>query len=264
MFLKKIVSGGQTGADQGALDAARELGIPHGGWIAKGRITEEGPLAEPYELKETATSSSDERTEKNVIDSDGTLILSHGDLTGGSAFTEDMAEKHDRPCLHIDLNVMRGLPAAQKIKSWILDNGVETLNIAGPRASKDPQIHDDTLRMLKAVYYLFLIEEKRHQRSKALYPRTVEEAVDRLVSEVPLKDKILIAKMDSAELVVLDDTLGRYLRDNYGLQLKDAELMKDCRYLADNRDLEPEQASALIIEVFWKNVRETHLPRVVK
>jgi hypothetical protein len=97
-----------------------------------------------------------------------------------------------------------------------------------------------------------------------LCPRNVDEAVDRLVSEVPLKDKVLIAKMDNDELHVLDKTLGMHLRNNYGLQLQGGELMKDCRYLAKNRDLEPDEASALILEEFWKKVRETHLPRVVK
>ena len=154
-MLKKIISGGQTGADRAALDAAIELGIPHGGWIPKGRRTEEGPLPDKYELKEMATPSYEERTEQNVIDADGTLIVSHGQLTDGSAFTDEMAKKHDRPCLHIDLDVIRGISAAQKIKSWILQNGVKTLNVAGPRASKDPEIHDDTIRMVKGVYYLF-------------------------------------------------------------------------------------------------------------
>ena len=263
-MLKKIISGGQTGADRAALDAAIELGIPHGGWIPKGRRTEGGPLPDKYELKEMATPSYEERTEQNVIDSDGTLIVSHGQLTDGSAFTDEMAKKHERPCLHIDLDVIRGISAAQEIKSWILQNGVKTLNVAGPRASKAPEIHDDTVRMVKAVYYLFLIDHKQQQLPKPLYPRTVDDAVDRLVSEVPLKDKILIAKMDNDELHVLDKTLGTYLLNNYGLQLQGGELMKDCRYFAKNRDLEPDEAPALIIEEFWKQVRETHLPRVVK
>jgi hypothetical protein len=73
-----------------------------------------------------------------------------------------------------------------------------------------------------------------------------------------------MAKMDNTELHVLDKTLGSYLRNNYGLKRRSGELMKDCRYRAKNRDLEPDQASALIIEAFWKQVRETHLPRVVK
>jgi hypothetical protein len=103
--LKKIISGGQTGVDQGALDAAIFKGFPHGGWIPKGRITEDDPLPDRYNLQEMPTTSYEARTEKNVIDSDGTLILSHGRLTGGSRFTQNLAMRLDRPNLHVDLAV---------------------------------------------------------------------------------------------------------------------------------------------------------------
>ena len=92
-MIKKIISGGQTGADRAALDVAIKFIIPHGGWIPKGRITEEGPLPDKYKLQEMSTSSYPVRTEQNVIDSDGTLIISHGELTGGSAYTRKMAMK---------------------------------------------------------------------------------------------------------------------------------------------------------------------------
>jgi len=86
-MLQKIISGGQTGADRAALDFAIGFDIPHGGWIPKGRKTEDGVLPDKYKLKEMPTASYPKRTEKNVLDSDGTLILSHGKLTGGSALT---------------------------------------------------------------------------------------------------------------------------------------------------------------------------------
>jgi predicted Rossmann-fold nucleotide-binding protein len=69
-MLTKIISGGQTGADQAALDAAIELGIPHGGWIPKGRLTEAGPLPEKYNLTEMPTKDYLKRTKQNVADSD--------------------------------------------------------------------------------------------------------------------------------------------------------------------------------------------------
>ncbi len=94
-MIKKIISGGQTGADQAALDVAIKLDIPHGGWITKGRLTEDGPLPDKYNLQEMPTSSYPERTEKNILDSDGTLIISHGKLTGGSALTRELAVKHN-------------------------------------------------------------------------------------------------------------------------------------------------------------------------
>jgi len=95
-MLKKIISGGQTGAGRAALDVAIELDIPHGGWIPKGRKTEDGILPDKYRLKEMPTASYPKRTEQNIIDSGGTLIISHGKLTGGSALTQAYAEKFNR------------------------------------------------------------------------------------------------------------------------------------------------------------------------
>ena len=95
-MIKKIISGGQTGADQAALDAAIKLDIPHGGWIPKGKITENGPLSDKYQLDEMPTASYEERTEQNIIDSDGTLIVSHGRLTGGSALTRELAMENGK------------------------------------------------------------------------------------------------------------------------------------------------------------------------
>ncbi|OPL15419.1 MAG: hypothetical protein AVO38_10530 [delta proteobacterium ML8_D] len=148
-MVKKIISGGQTGADQAALDIAIKLGISHGGWIPKGRLTENGRLDDAYRLKEMDTASYNKRTEQNVIDSDGTLIISHGTLTGGSEYTRDMAMGHERPWLHIDLNGTESLQAAEQIKYWLAEHEIEVLNIAGPRASKDPAIYRSTTDVLE-------------------------------------------------------------------------------------------------------------------
>ena len=151
-MLKKIVSGGQTGVDRAALDAAIRMGIPHGGWIPKGRITEEGPLPERYHLQEMPTESYPERTEKNVVDSDGTLIISRGVPQGGTDYTRKMALRHGKQMLHIDLSLYNNpLDAASLASSWIQMNNIETLNVAGPRASKDPIIYTDALALLTHI-----------------------------------------------------------------------------------------------------------------
>ena len=123
-MIKKIISGGQTGADRAALDAAIELGIPHGGWVPKGRLAEDGPIHTKYQVQEMPTDSYTARTEQNVIDSDGTLILSHGELTGGSGFTRKMAMKHGKPWYHADLNKMPSFQAAMIIEDWVSKNGI--------------------------------------------------------------------------------------------------------------------------------------------
>ena len=123
-MLKKIISGGQIGADQGALDAAIKYNFPHGGWIQKGRKTQMGILPDKYELKEMSVSGYKERIEQNVIDSDGTVIISHGTLSGGADYSQKMTEKHNRPILNIDLNETPSFIAASKINTWIIQNDI--------------------------------------------------------------------------------------------------------------------------------------------
>ena len=118
-MIQKIISGGQTGVDRAALDAAIKLTIPHGGWIPQGRLTEDGPLPPKYQLQETGSTSYADRTEKNVLDADATLIISRGPLTGGSEYTREMALKHQRLWLHIDLEKIPAFQAAIAINDWI-------------------------------------------------------------------------------------------------------------------------------------------------
>ena len=151
--LERIVSGGQTGADQAALDVAMELGIPHGGWVPKGRKTESGPLPAQYLLREMPTDSYAKRTEQNVMDSDGTLIISHGELSEGSDYTRMMAAKHGKPWIHIDADKQSIDVAVEMIRTWISGNEIETLNVAGPPMSKDPLIYATAKMILKAVLF---------------------------------------------------------------------------------------------------------------
>lgn len=147
--LKKIISGGQTGVDRAALDVAMRLGLPHGGWAPKGRLAEDGPLPSHYQLEEMPTEDYAARTEKNVLDSEGTLLITRGTPSGGSETTRKMALKHGKQLLHIDLNLgQRAFDTASLIASWIEMNRIETLNVAGSRASGDPSIYMDTVNIL--------------------------------------------------------------------------------------------------------------------
>jgi hypothetical protein len=265
-MIEKIISGGQTGVDQAALDVAISFAIPHGGWIPKGRRTEAGALPDKYMLKEMSSSSYRERTKQNIIDSDGTLIISHGKLSGGSLLTLELSEQHEKEYLHIDLEIIRGFSAAQLIMSWIVLNDIKVLNVAGPRASEDPYIYEDAVRLLKAVNHLFFIDVKKFSSDslKPFYPRTVEDAIDRLVYELPLKDKIHIAKLEKNELEVLYPTLGEHIKENYGLKFKKGELMRDCRFMAKGKVIDEDVAAELIIKEMWNKLRKTHVLMVVK
>jgi predicted Rossmann-fold nucleotide-binding protein len=149
--MKKIISGGQTGADRAALDAAIERGIPHGGWLPKGRTTEDGPLGQQYRLQELDSYRYRDRTEKNVKASDGTLIVSYGPLTGGSALTQALALRYNRPCLHLNMDYFSQDKAVRTVEQWLEKNAVETLNVAGPRAGSDERIYETVRKLLLAI-----------------------------------------------------------------------------------------------------------------
>ena len=151
-MITRLISGGQTGADRAALDFAIRRGIPHGGWVPRGRKTEAGPLPERYGLQETASGAYAERTEKNVLLADGTLIVSHGSLKGGSLLTGTLAERHGRPWMHADLDRWSVEEAAGRIRGWIRDCSIGVLNVAGPRASQDPGIYKAVRQVLEAVF----------------------------------------------------------------------------------------------------------------
>lgn len=265
-MLKKIISGGQTGADQAALDAAIKLDIPHGGWLPKGRLTENGPLPHKYDLLELSSKSYVERTEKNVVASDGTLIISHGPLTGGSEYTVDMAVKHDRPYLHVDLDKISAFQGALMIRDWLHEHQVEILNVAGPRASKDSKIYADTFKILESVVYLELVENPTADAAQPLgeFPQTVDAAVERLFSEMPLRDKTTMANMTEAELVNLEVTLGKYIMNQFGLWAGNRALIESCREFSEYEFNNEEDAAKVIIQALWRRLQNTHKLRVVK
>ncbi len=139
-MIEKVVSGGQTGVDRAALDMALQLEISCGGWCPKGRRAEDGSLDAIYPLRETPRSGYPQRTEWNVRDSDGTLVLYRKLLTGGSAYTVELAQQYDRPCLVLDLSAH---PARETILEWVAQHHIHILNVAGSRESGSPGIYQD-------------------------------------------------------------------------------------------------------------------------
>lgn len=132
--LQRIVSGGQTGVDRAALDVAILLGMPHSGWCPRGRLAEDGAISIHYNLQETESCRYYVRTELNVKDSDGTLILFRRYITQGTALTRRCAEHYRKPLLCIDLG--RPLESHRTtIRNWLTEHQIATLNVAGPRES---------------------------------------------------------------------------------------------------------------------------------
>lgn len=145
----KIVSGGQTGVDQAALDVAIELGLPHGGWCPKGRIWEYGIIPERYALREHSSADYAVRTEQNILDSDGTLILYLQRLRGGTALTNRLAKQHGKPLHRIRMDVPLKL---ENVIRWLGENAIQTLNVAGPRASSHVEIYTKSKSTLMRLF----------------------------------------------------------------------------------------------------------------
>ena len=147
----KIISGGQTGVDRAALDFAIQHGFEHGGWCPHGRVAEDGVIPPAYWLRETDSPEYDERTEKNVLEADATLIVVRKmELSGGTAFTRNRAEQHDRPLLVVCERDGVGQGAAA-LSKFLRRNRVRTLNVAGPRESQAPGIGKFVRQLLQAA-----------------------------------------------------------------------------------------------------------------
>lgn len=135
MILKKIISGGQTGVDRAALDAAMKAGIPVGGFCPKGRLAEDGVIPDSYPLQELELTEYRFRTMKNVVESDGTLVLNKGGLSEGTKLTCDYAAQHLKPILVVQLDASPIVEPSHVVR-WLRGQQIAVLNIAGPRESK--------------------------------------------------------------------------------------------------------------------------------
>jgi hypothetical protein len=147
--VRRIVSGGQTGVDRAALDVAIEVGLEHGGWCPKGRRAEDGRIDRRYRLKETESTEYAVRTERNVVDSDGTLIICRGEPTGGTVLTLRLAERHGKPVLVESPDNPKTVSA---VREWLVNHEIGVLNVAGPRESTSPGIGERAGRFLLEVF----------------------------------------------------------------------------------------------------------------
>jgi hypothetical protein len=154
MTIARIVSGGQTGADQGGWDAAIYCQLPYGGWVPRGKKTENGTIPDRFAgYTEHVSPDYLARTQANVVDSDATVVFSMGPPTGGSLRTVEFCQRHRRPCLAVDLREPRE-ELVRKIVEWVKTDCPSncTLNVAGSRESKSPGIgHLVMVRLIDVV-----------------------------------------------------------------------------------------------------------------
>lgn len=146
-----VISGGQTGVDRAALDVAITHGCKHGGWCPAGRKAEDGVIPLRYQLTETESSGYRQRTKRNVLESDGTLILNVGALDGGTLETHRIAERAGKPVHLVALDAAAWEEAIAATREWLRLHRIRVLNVAGPKESKRPGIHAQARAFLEGV-----------------------------------------------------------------------------------------------------------------
>lgn len=145
-----IISGGQTGVDRGALDAALEARAPCGGWCPQERKAEDGAIPLRYPLRELAGGYR-ARTRRNVEDSDGTVVVTFGAATGGTALTIELCRRLGKPHLIVDAAGTALEEAVRRVVEFVRANAIERLNVAGPRASKEERGYEYARKLVGGV-----------------------------------------------------------------------------------------------------------------
>jgi hypothetical protein len=158
----RVVSGGQTGVDRGALDAALDVGVPCGGWCPVGRRAEDGTIPARYPVVELVGAGYDERTQKNVEDSDGTLIITFGAASGGTARTIEFCGRLGRPHLTVDAVAVPLEEAIRQAAQFVTEERIQQLNVAGPRASGEARAYEFAYAVVRELCLQRGAARRRH------------------------------------------------------------------------------------------------------
>jgi hypothetical protein len=273
-MIKKIISGGQTGADRAALDTAIKFNIDHGGWMPLGRLAEDGVLSDRYQMQEMSTDSYPKRTEQNVKGAHGTLIITRGPLTGGSLLTQKLASRLKKPCCHLNLAAIDEFEAAIVLNAFISDNNIQVLNVAGPRSSKDPGIYRDVKAVLETVIYMQLMETEPDdlkgeefilmERKPAAVAKTLEEAVDFLANDLNLRTRSLIANSSDSRIASLYFSMADYMKVKLGLDAGNVDLVKACAVAEGKESLDIEDAAMVVLKRLKKRLGKDHVLKVMR
>jgi hypothetical protein len=157
-MIDKVISGGQTGVDRAGLDAAMLLGLNVGGWCPKGRMSEDGRIPDKYPLTEIPNRSYPERTEMNLLEADGTLIVFRDRLDKGTKLTADLCEKYRKPYMLLSIEVFNE-SVKRGFVCWLADYRILTLNVAGNRESASTGIYEKSKIILSELLN-FLVNDK--------------------------------------------------------------------------------------------------------
>ena len=263
-MIRKIISGGRGSIEQAALDLAVKLEIPHKGWVPKGTGTDR---IDRYHLTMDACDDEISALEKNAKESQGTLILYNRKMPEILQTLKKILYNLDQPILEIDLSRVSKFECALNINRWITENRIEVLHVSGERSEKQGACPDAT-DILESVLYLGQVEQSKPLSAKlskpiSLLPHTVDEAVTCLETELPLKDKVTIANMTIGELPALNLTLGKYIRESFGMWAGNTALVNSCMERSGKPDIQIEDTGIIIIQALWEKLKGTHRLRLL-
>lgn len=274
-MIGKIISGGQTGVERAALDVAMKLGIDHGGWIPKNSSRLHGLVDQKYRLKESVESGYQNAIEQNVKASNGTLLITRGQKTLETRQAVQMALKHKKQLLHVDLSQNSAFEGASLANAWFSLNAVQYAYVTGINADLDPDIYRQTLKILQTAFYLSFVKQDPPNKDQGFevdlpremsgsHPQKVPEAVALLKSVLPLKDRAVMANMQLDELDQLHSGLGEYIKQNFGLYKGNEPLLKSCAEAGNMPHPVLDDACAVILKALWEDLQMTHKLRVIK
>jgi len=273
--LKTILSDGRTGAGRAALDAAIHFGLSHGGWASRGTLGREDGTLRRYQLEEIAAIDPQHAIVKNVQAADGTLIIAFGKLTALPQQALRMTLKHKKQLLGIDLEQYSVFEAASLVSSWLESHHIRTLFVTGNDESEFPAVYGHALHIVQSAVELVFARpfvasrqvvatDADYRANKPQWPKTTSEAVARLMAVLSLKEKNTIARMAAADLSQVHSTLGKYIREEFGLLTGNAKLIESCQAVGRRQAMLPDEASALIVRELWHKLKETYRLRVIK
>lgn len=277
-MIRKIISSGRTGVEMAALDVAVKLGLAHGGWAQRGMRNEAGVIEKRYGLEEAVAVGFKKAMEQNVLNSDGTLLISRGKKSVESQFAVETALRHHRQFLHVDLSQHSAFEAASLVSSWVSMNHVLVVFVTGPTEIQDSTIYQQVKKILETAFYLEFVKTSIHpeqpgkmdlmsengNNGHADLPRSVDEAVHKLKEVLPLKDRTIMANMQADELNHLKSGLGEYIKQKFGLYTDNGSLIESCAKRGNLNKPLPDEACAVILRALWQDLRSTHKLRVVK
>ena len=272
-MIRKIVSGGQTGADRAALDTAIKFNIDHGGWVPAGRRAEDGVLPPVYHMEEMDTVHYSRRTERNVREAQATVIISRGVLKGGSLLTWKLAQMLKKPCCHLDLHDMDEFEAAVVLQSFLRTHPVEILNVAGPRASHEPGIYWSVKGILETLIFMEMMTDSPlslptedtilMEREPQSHCTTLEEAVRFIAQGLNLRSRCMIANLAHREIGTGYFALADTIKVKMGLDSGNETLIAHCAHRSGLTNLTPEDAAMVILKAVKAALEPDHVLRVV-